>query len=415
MAQAVASRRGRKWDEDSIRAALGEFLVGWEVWPTCDQFALGGAKGLREAVGRIRGAEWWAKEMGLPGGDRALGGQLEWSDERIRATLLEFIGDRATWPSQREFDEAGLHAFREVVRQRGGPKRWAREVGVTWDRSRYPKKRHASRPASASEAAAAQRDWPLWNERSIRAALEDFLREREQWPRHSEFVASGHSGLYQAVLRHGGTRLWARRMGVRWVKRNGGRPYWSEQLIRERLQKFLAGRNTWPSSQEFAQAGEGALLAAVRRFGGVARWERELGIKRARRRRKRPRRPRRLWDDARIEAAIAPLVAELGRWPTKAEFRRAGLGSALSAVYNHGGSALWQRRLGLRRSRRRVRVPDRTRWTEQTIETELRRICRGRSTWPTQTEFKSAGASALYSAVIKHGGLRMWRERLGLD
>jgi hypothetical protein len=39
------SRRGRRWDEESIRSALTAFLEGWDVWPTYEQFIQGGAKG----------------------------------------------------------------------------------------------------------------------------------------------------------------------------------------------------------------------------------------------------------------------------------------------------------------------------------------------------------------------------------
>jgi hypothetical protein len=163
---------------------------------------------------------------------------------------------------------------------------------------------------------------------------------------------------------------------------------------------------------------------------GAARWAREFGLEREQTRRQRPstgtrakrsrtkqrtQPPTRLWDDERIEGAIAPLVKELGRWPTKSEFRRAGLGAALSAVYDHGGSRRWQRRLSVKRERHKGPVPDRTRWTPQRIESELRTFCRGRSTWPGHREFREHGAGRLYSAVCRHGGTRMWRERLGLS
>ena len=128
--RALPSRRGRPWDEASIRSALVEFLEGWEVWPTYEQFIRGGAKGLRDAVARIGGVEYWAKEMGLPGGDRERGGVRRWTDDAIRAALADFFADREDWPSQREFDAAGLHALREALRHYGGPERWADEMDV---------------------------------------------------------------------------------------------------------------------------------------------------------------------------------------------------------------------------------------------------------------------------------------------
>jgi hypothetical protein len=273
----IDSGRGRRWDEDSIRAALSEFLEGWEVWPTAREFAAGGAKSLREVITRVHGAAWWAREMGLPGGDRPLGGVRRWTDETIRAALVEFFGERTTWPTQREFDEAGLHALREALRQYGDAERWAKEMGVELA-PRSPL-RGRKRPVKSKQPSTPAREWPLWNERRIRSELAAFLGERSDWPRHSEFLAAGHTRLYHAVLVNGGTKRWARRMGVRWVKRPPGQhPAWTEDRIREGLERMLAGRNTWPTAREFRAAGQRPLLEAVRRNGGVSRWARRFGM-----------------------------------------------------------------------------------------------------------------------------------------
>jgi hypothetical protein len=104
-----------------------------------------------------------------------------------------------------------------------------------------------------------------------------------------------------------------------------------------------------------------------------------------------------------ILAAIRPLVEELGRWPTKSEFHRAGLSSALAAVYYHGGSVLWQRRVGLSPRSYAGPVPDRTLWTAQRIEAELRDFCRAHSGWPTLNEFDAAGLGSLYRAASHRG------------
>lgn len=150
----VRSRRGVAWDEQSIREALTEFLVGWDVWPTCEQFANGGAKGLRDALARFGGAQRWAQEMGLPGGDRPRGGIQKWTEETIRQTLARFLGDRDTWPTRREFDEAGLHAFYEALQHHGGVEHWANEMGVV---RRFQRPPHFRRRGAAQDPAQAIR------------------------------------------------------------------------------------------------------------------------------------------------------------------------------------------------------------------------------------------------------------------
>lgn len=417
----IPGRRGRPWDEQAIRDALTEFLAGRDAWPTYDEFLRGGAKGLRDAIGRIRGAEWWAREMGLQGGERRRGGVRRWTDETIADTLAAFVGDCSTWPTRSEFRAAGLRGLREALRDHGGVQRWATEMGVDLPPSRKPPPapdRSEKPPPRRTPA----REWPLWNERRIQSELSAFLGGRQEWPRHREFVAAGHQQLYHAVITHGGSQAWARRMGVRWVRRPSGSPEWTEQRIRDRLTELVRGRASWPSVQEFAQAGEQGLLRAVRRHGGTDRWRRELGLASHGARLAAGRRiggasrspaTSRLWTDARIAAAITPLVRELGRWPTKGEFRRAGLGRALAAVYGHGGRELWQRRLGVAPREHSGPVPDRTRWTREKIETELRELCCGRQEWPSYGEFDRAGAKSLYLAAARHGGMAGWRARLG--
>jgi hypothetical protein len=152
---------------------------------------------------------------------------------------------------------------------------------------------------------------------------------------------------------------------------------------------------------------------AVRRSGGVTFWAGEMGVQlSAPAPATAPRRS--TWNDARIAEAIGPLIDELGRWPTKSEFARAGLSKALAAVYGHGGSRRWQQRFAVVPSHPRRAGPDRRYWNIELVEAGLRELCRGRSTWPRYVEFQSAGWPGLYAAACRHGGVRYWQNRLGL-
>jgi hypothetical protein len=73
-AETAPPPRRTRWDERSIRAELSLFVAGRDVWPTYDEFVAAGHKRLRDAIGRYRGPQWWATEVGLPGGDRGRGG-----------------------------------------------------------------------------------------------------------------------------------------------------------------------------------------------------------------------------------------------------------------------------------------------------------------------------------------------------
>jgi hypothetical protein len=395
-----AAPRVTRWDDDGIRAALREFLRGRSEWPTYREFVRGGAKGLRDAVTRHGGAAKWAQEFGLAGGDRPRGGAPRWTDDRVRAALTAFLDKRDSWPTRAEFDDAGLSALREVLRRDGSGDRWASEFGM---RRRVRESTMPSRRTPTPQARR-RREWPLWTRTTIRSELEPFLAGRRDWPPYSEFIAAGKNGLHKAVLAHGGSRAWAHEMGVVWVDRRP--PIWTDDRVRKRLAAFLGGRASWPTEAEFAAAGEAQLLAAVRRHGGTKQWAREFALSTARRVE---------WDDARIESEIAPLVKTLGRWPTKGEFRRAGLSKALAAVYTHGGSRRWQKRLHVRPVRYSSPVPDRRVWSEERIERELREFLAGRERWPGARAFELAGLGLLYRAAGQHGGIAHWRRRLGFD
>jgi len=114
---------------------------------------------------------------------------------------------------------------------------------------------------------------------------------------------------------------------------------------------------------EFEAAGLKTLREAINRLGGTETWAAEFGLPR----------PNlsvgsvRVWDERRLEEAIGPLVERLGRCPTKGEFHRAGLTSALSALYRYRGVTYWRERLDGAPGPPHGPVPERRVWTEQRI------------------------------------------------
>jgi hypothetical protein len=246
----------------------------------------------------------------------------------------------------------------------------------------------------------------------IDAELRRFLADRRVWPSYNEFVATGRGGLRRAITAHGGARAWASRMGIEWVERLPGyAPRWTVERVRAELEPFLEGRTVWPSRVEFEAAGLKTLREAINRLGGAEAWAAEFGLPR----------PNlsvgsdRVWDERRLEEAIGPLVERLGRWPTKGEFHRAGLTSALSALYRYGGVTYWRKRLDAAPCPPHGPVPERRVWTEERIERELRAYCGGSTIWPTWHQFVRDGRARLYKATSLRGGIDRWQKQLGLE
>jgi len=70
-----------------------------------------------------------------------------WTDERIRSALQELCAKRETWPSAREFKEAGRHDLYVAASRYGGVAFWAKELGFA----------HTARPPAATRVPASRR------------------------------------------------------------------------------------------------------------------------------------------------------------------------------------------------------------------------------------------------------------------
>jgi len=70
-----------------------------------------------------------------------------WTDERIRSALQELCAKRETWPSAREFKEAGRHDLYVAASRYGGVAFWAKELGFA----------HTARPPAPTRVPASRR------------------------------------------------------------------------------------------------------------------------------------------------------------------------------------------------------------------------------------------------------------------
>jgi len=129
--QSLRSGSIRAWTQERIEVELRQVLDGRGTWPTLLEFKARGPAGLASAIAHGGGAVYWARRVGVKPPARArVSGPRIWTDERIRAKLREFCAGRTTWPTEREFVEAGEARLYYAACDHGGPGRWAAELGL---------------------------------------------------------------------------------------------------------------------------------------------------------------------------------------------------------------------------------------------------------------------------------------------
>jgi hypothetical protein len=117
---------------------------------------------------------------------------------------------------------------------------------------------------------------PSWPREQVRAAFDEFLLERDdtRWPSDEEFVYAGRGPLLRQLEGGGDLSAWAS-ASTHLPRR---RAPWTEPRIRATLDRFLAGRSTWPTRPEFRQAGLDGLYMVLGRRGRRA-WAQDYGLR----------------------------------------------------------------------------------------------------------------------------------------
>lgn len=119
-------RRGVKWSESRVEAALGPFLAGREEWPERREFERAGMLSLYWAINNHGGKAHWAEHFGV----RYRSHAWKWSKPRVERELREFLGERRMLPLRAEFEAAGKVDLWVAMRQCGGMMYWSRKLGV---------------------------------------------------------------------------------------------------------------------------------------------------------------------------------------------------------------------------------------------------------------------------------------------
>lgn len=123
------------------------------------------------------------------------------------------------------------------------------------------------------------RDEKDWTDERIEQSLRKLIAHLGHWPSQKEFKENKAVALRVAVQRHGGAKEWAKRLGQPAPTPGGSQPVWTEARIRASLRLFLLGRESWPTGNEFREAGLGGLLRAMQRRGEASKWAQEFGFR----------------------------------------------------------------------------------------------------------------------------------------
>ena len=115
------------------------------------------------------------------------------------------------------------------------------------------------------------------------------------------------------------------------------------------------------------------------------------------------------WSERRIERELRGWRGELTTWPEYGEFFDDGRSRLHLQVLEWGGRDHWIRRLGWTSAERRRR-----RWNEEGIRRALRPHLAGRKAFPGRVEFARLGATNIFDAARKHGGIEHWAREFGI-
>ncbi len=174
-----------------------------------------------------------------------------WPPERIEKELRTFMGERSEWPKYAEFADAGYGRLETQVMAWGGPFYWGHKLGVRVELQL------------------------VWSERLLLDALAPLLEGREDWPEAAEFFAAGMAPVYRAVGYRGGMQRWARKLGLKYSKKN---TMWTDEVIEGELDEFVGERQVFPTFSEFEEAGRRKLYWAIVRHGGLSDWSQRIGL-----------------------------------------------------------------------------------------------------------------------------------------
>lgn len=239
-------------------------------------------------------------------------------------------------------------------------------------------------------------------------------------PTREQLKQAGRSDLVAAIDTYGGSFIVAQRLQLQLTSGNKPNGYWDDFThIEEAVKSFLITSSTpetMPTLAQLKHAGQGDLVAAIAKHGGVGAVAQRLGLQLSS-----SSRPNGYWNDfTHVEEELRSFIHEQGTpgvMPTGAQLRDAGYGNLLSGIIKHGGIATIAQRLELKLSS--TAKPSEYWNNFAHIEQELHQYIQEYGmpgVMPTQSELSKAGRLDLVNAIQGiHGGFTNVAQRLGLQ
>jgi DNA invertase Pin-like site-specific DNA recombinase len=233
---------GPHWSQGELLNALSPFLAGRDQWPSFRQFQAAGLGLLHMQVERHGGPRHIAFVANLPFAPREK--MQGYTEERVGTELRDYLADRSSWPTVKQFTADHRSKLRLAVGWYGGQERWAKEMGVVLGRAQKKRQR--------------------WSYDRLKDEVAQFTAGRVQWPSQVEFRTAGLQSVYDTIAKYGVRERLAAELGL-YLPAGivGNNPRWNEAAVRATLDPFLEGRRTWPSVREFKTAGLSALRQSI--------------------------------------------------------------------------------------------------------------------------------------------------------
>lgn len=259
----------RYWTNlDNIRAEIIAFNKTADAsnlnrMPTKCQLSEAGRRDLDNAITKNGGYIALSTKLGLLRGQRKPPGY--WAAfPNLETELRQFLASNVAipnggMPTLKELRNANRSDIAEGVAQHGGVRIVAQRLGL------QPRSRAKLRG--------------YWDDGdTVDTALRAFIAEHGNngMPTQRELRDAGRADLADALVRHGGLRAAAGRLGVASRKR---RDFYYALFANVAYELYsFAGTGAMPTTAALRQAGRTDLLSAVRRFGGSAAVARRLGL-----------------------------------------------------------------------------------------------------------------------------------------